>query len=73
MRARNAAGAAVAGTALLSLIVFALLISPIIVMLGTDYLHNGLPFVPELSFPQSVVTVLVARALFYTQGARGGN
>jgi hypothetical protein len=61
--ARNALGAGVAGTALLGMIVLAIVISPLIVMVGTDYLHEFVPAIPELGFVPSLVAVLVTRAL----------
>jgi hypothetical protein len=38
-------------------------------MLGTDYLHNSFAGIPELSFVESLVSVITVRALF---GSRGG-
>ena len=66
----DTAVAAAAAAGLLVLIVVAVIISPIIVMLGTDYLHNSFEAIPELSFVQSLVAVITARALLGTGSGR---
>lgn len=67
-QAADTAALAAAGVGIVVLIAVAVVISPIIVMLGTDYLHNSFAAVPELGFVQSLVAVITARALLGTGG-----
>jgi hypothetical protein len=58
----------VAGIVSLGIVVtiIATVAAPVIVMLGTGYLHGFYPVVPAMGFWQSLVAVWVARALLGT-------
>lgn len=65
---RSVAGASALITSLFMLAVNISVVTSI-VMLGTDYLHNGIPAVPELGFIQAFVACCTARALFGNRNA----
>jgi hypothetical protein len=46
--------------------IIAIVAAPVIVMLGTAYLHESYPVIPAMGFWQSLVAIWVARALLGT-------
>lgn len=55
------------------LLVVLLVVSPLVVMIGTGWLNDAVPQVPALSFLQSVVACIVARFLVGGPGRTGAS